>query len=134
MSRLHPLQVKGKYYVDNDVCMFCEACVREAPNHFAVDDLSYVFRQPETPEEEEDCRRAMLACPLEAIGDDGDGSRKRAVSWTLPSLDDTDELSGLEKYGAITVNWPVRIAVVGGILALFGFFAFVIWAIQYMVD
>jgi ferredoxin len=32
---------------------------------------SLVFKQPETPEEEAQCREAMQNCPVEAIGDDG---------------------------------------------------------------
>jgi len=34
---------------------------------------SYVFRQAETPEEEAQCREAMDSCPVEAIGNDGEG-------------------------------------------------------------
>ncbi len=32
---------------------------------------SFVYKQPETPEEIELCEEALLACPVEAIGDDG---------------------------------------------------------------
>jgi ferredoxin len=34
---------------------------------------SYVFRQPTTPEEEALCKEAMAGCPVEAIGNDGEG-------------------------------------------------------------
>jgi hypothetical protein len=32
---------------------------------------SFVFKQPQTPEEESACMEAMGNCPVEAIGDDG---------------------------------------------------------------
>ena len=32
---------------------------------------SYVYKQPETPEEEGLCKEAMEGCPVEAIGSDG---------------------------------------------------------------
>ncbi|MBV8174072.1 MAG: ferredoxin [Verrucomicrobia bacterium] len=31
---------------------------------------SFVFKQPQTPEEENQCQEAMQNCPVEAIGDD----------------------------------------------------------------
>jgi MinD superfamily P-loop ATPase len=34
---------------------------------------SYVFKQPTTPEEEALCKEAMEGCPVEAIGNDGEG-------------------------------------------------------------
>ena len=73
--QLHPLQVKGKYYVDVVSCYCTTSCQYEAPEHFAIDEdawTAYVYRQPETPEEEAACRRAMACCPHEAIHDDGE--------------------------------------------------------------
>lgn len=32
---------------------------------------SFVYKQPETPEEREMCEEAMSCCPVEAIGKDG---------------------------------------------------------------
>ena len=32
---------------------------------------SFVYKQPETPEEEALCKEAMEGCPVEAIGSDG---------------------------------------------------------------
>jgi len=66
--------VKGKYYVD-DQCIDCDACRTEAPSNFVRSDengFSYVSKQPSTPEEEEQCQAALEACPVEAIGEDGD--------------------------------------------------------------
>ncbi|RYZ68180.1 MAG: ferredoxin [Proteobacteria bacterium] len=63
----------GKFYVD-DQCIDCDACRTEAPNHFRRNDdhgYSYVYKQPETPEEVEICGAAKDACPVEAIGEDG---------------------------------------------------------------
>ncbi|MFY9987207.1 MAG: ferredoxin, partial [Chthoniobacterales bacterium] len=34
---------------------------------------SYVFKQPTTPEEEALCKEAMGGCPVEAIGNNGEG-------------------------------------------------------------
>ncbi len=65
--------VEGKYYVDSS-CIDCDVCRTTAPNNFAANEdegYSYVFKQPENDEEEEQCQEAMEACPVEAIGDDG---------------------------------------------------------------
>jgi ferredoxin len=65
--------VPGKFYVD-DQCIDCDACRTEAPANYRRNDehgFSYVFKQPETPHEEEQCQAAMEACPVEAIGKDG---------------------------------------------------------------
>lgn len=72
-SEKFPDNVDGKYYVDEQ-CIACDACVNEAPNNFAMNDddgHSYVNKQPENEEEEEACKAALEACPVEAIGDDG---------------------------------------------------------------
>ena len=64
----------GKFYVD-DQCIACDACVMEAPDFFTMNDddgHAYVKLQPKTPQEIEECRSAMEACPVEAIGEDGE--------------------------------------------------------------
>jgi len=64
----------GKYYVDN-TCIDCDPCRCSAPMLFKRDDengVSYVCRQPETPEEEQLAQTAIEECPVDAIGDDGD--------------------------------------------------------------
>lgn len=66
--------VDGKFYVDEQ-CIDCDACRTEAPENFTrADDngYSYVHKQPENEEEELQCQAAMDACPVEAIGDDGE--------------------------------------------------------------
>lgn len=68
------LNLPGKFYVD-DQCIACDACVMEAPNFFTMNDddgHAYVKLQPKTPAEIEECLSAMEACPVEAIGSDGD--------------------------------------------------------------
>lgn len=63
----------GKYFVD-DQCIDCDACRTEAPENFIRNDshgYSFVSKQPSTPKEEEQCKAAMEACPVEAIGADG---------------------------------------------------------------
>ena len=71
--RKHPLNAKGKYYVDYDTCLN-HCCFDIAPENFKTDEdyVAYVFKQPETPEEETKCKEAMMCCPVEAILDDGD--------------------------------------------------------------
>jgi ferredoxin len=65
--------VPGRYYVD-DQCIDCDACRAEAPANFTRNEshgFSYVYKQPQTPDEEAKCKAAMEACPVEAIGTDG---------------------------------------------------------------
>ena len=80
----HPLNVPGKYFVD-DQCLDCDLCRETAPGIFARDDLSrssYVIRQPVTEAEHEACREAMAGCCTEAIADTGD-----RYDWaTLPAV------------------------------------------------
>ena len=64
--------VPGRYYVDR-MCIDCDVCRDTAPANFTRNDdngYSYVYKQPETPEELAVCREAFDACPVEAIGDD----------------------------------------------------------------
>jgi ferredoxin len=86
--KLHPKQVPGKYWIDANACVFCAASSQEAPDLIRLESddenyTAYVYRQPETPEEEATMRRAMDCCPTEAIMDTGtDG-----VSMQLPLQD-----------------------------------------------
>lgn len=67
--------VPGKYYVD-ETCIDCDQCRSNAPHIFQRDDSdarSYVYRQPRTPEEVASAEEAMLDCPTESIGNDGEG-------------------------------------------------------------
>src|SRR5206468_548799 len=65
----YPENVPGKFYVD-DQCIDCDLCRETAPANFKRNDdggHSYVYKQPETPEEEGLCKEAMEGCPVEAI-------------------------------------------------------------------
>ena len=65
--------VEGKFYVD-DQCIDCDLCRETAPANFKRNDdggHSFVYKQPESPEEETLCKEAMEGCPVEAIGSDG---------------------------------------------------------------
>ena len=66
--------VAGQFYVD-DSCIDCDLCRQAAPNNFKrLDGAGYsiVFKQPENPQEATQCQQAKGACPVEAIGDDGE--------------------------------------------------------------
>lgn len=67
-----PQNVPGRFYVTED-CLACEVCQTVAPNNFRYNDksMSYVFKQPTTPEEIKQCEDALDHCPMEAIRDDG---------------------------------------------------------------
>jgi ferredoxin len=73
VSNKYPENVSGAYYCD-DQCIDCDLCRETAPANFKRNDdggHSFVFKQPETPEEEALCKEAMEGCPVEAIGNDG---------------------------------------------------------------
>jgi ferredoxin len=66
--------VAGTFYVD-DQCIDCDLCRETAPANFKRDDdggHSFVYKQPESPDEEALCKEAMEGCPVEAIGNDGE--------------------------------------------------------------
>jgi ferredoxin len=77
MSRFHsryPLNVPGKYYI-NDQCLDCDLCRETAPNNIRRDDrtgISYVYKQPTTPEEVARVEEGVGGCPTEGVGNDGD--------------------------------------------------------------
>ncbi len=68
-----PESAPGKYYVDRS-CIASKFCVEVASKNFRMVNRDYatVVKQPDTPEEEEACRKALSGCPVEAIGNDGD--------------------------------------------------------------
>jgi len=71
---IHPLSAKGKYYVDVETCTWCGMCEVEAPENFKLSvnyEGAYVFKQPETSQEEEQCMSALDCCPHLAILGDG---------------------------------------------------------------
>jgi ferredoxin len=60
----------GQWFV-TDQCFACLACVDILPTVFRLDysngGYAFVFRQPETAEEDADCRQAQKACEHHAI-------------------------------------------------------------------
>ena len=73
VANRYPENTTGKYYVDNQ-CIDCDLCRETAPDNFKRNDdggYSFVYKQPESPEEEARCKEAKEGCPVEAIGDNG---------------------------------------------------------------
>ncbi len=69
----NPENVTGSFYVDSQ-CIDCDLCRDTAPDNFTREEdegYSYVYKQPETDDEREQCIEAMEGCPVEAIGEDG---------------------------------------------------------------
>jgi ferredoxin len=69
----YPESVAGKYYVD-DQRIDWDLCRETAPANFKRNDdggHSYLYKQPENPEEGAVCNEAMEGCPVEAISNDG---------------------------------------------------------------
>ena len=76
VANRYPENIAGKYYVDNQ-CIDCDLCRETAPDNFKRNDdggYSFVYKQPENPEEEARCKEAKEGCPVEAIGDNGNGT------------------------------------------------------------
>ena len=77
-----PDNVPGKFYVDRQ-CIDCDVCRDTSPANFTRNDengYSYVYKQPSTPEEFGLCEEALMACPVEAIGDDAEEASPSIVS------------------------------------------------------
>jgi ferredoxin len=66
--------VPGSYYVDSS-CIDCDVCRDTAPDNFRRSDAnsySFDYKQPLTEEERGASEEALLLCPVEAIGNDGE--------------------------------------------------------------
>ena len=71
----YPDNAPGAFYVD-DQCIDCDACRECAPDFFERNDdggYSFVCRQPTTDGERDQCQEALNGCPVDAIGNDGEG-------------------------------------------------------------
>ena len=66
---VHPNNIDGPWFVDTH-CIRCDAARHWAPGLIEMDDrgLSFVARQPESPEEGAALWRAAVACPTQSIG------------------------------------------------------------------
>jgi len=61
--------VDGKYIVDLS-CIDCGICASIAPSNFTRntdEGIYYVKKQPSNPEEEKQCKKAAVMCPVDAI-------------------------------------------------------------------
>src|SRR3954464_11916908 len=78
----YPENTGGKYYVDNQ-CIDCDLCRETAPDNFKRNDdggYSFVYKQPENPDEEARCKEAKEGCPPEDLGDNGGEPDRRKIS------------------------------------------------------
>lgn len=67
--------VPGKYYII-ERCIGCSLCHEISPGNFTMnldEGYDYVFKQPETQEEEALCQKAIQSCPATAIRNNGLG-------------------------------------------------------------
>ncbi|HZS07430.1 MAG TPA: ferredoxin [Blastocatellia bacterium] len=86
----HTKNAPGRYYVVWEHCLDHGICAHLASGNFRVDDelpAAYVYKQPSTPEEEEECRQAMDGCPMAAIRDDGDKVFVPLLKDTNPNVE-----------------------------------------------
>lgn len=66
--------IPGTYYVDTD-CIACDTCFGLAPRHFRLTpshDHAIVYQQPISAQDKTACELALEACPVGAIGNDGE--------------------------------------------------------------
>ena len=83
--------ITGKYYCD-DQCIDCDLCRETATDNFKRNEdggYSFVYKQPENGVEEALCKEAMEGCPVEAIGNDGEGSGTVPTHKTCPKCMET---------------------------------------------
>lgn len=86
-ERRDPRNAAGAWFVD-DRCIDCDTCRQLAPAVFGeTGDQSVVVHQPEGPEEVEAAARALVACPVAAIGVRGE---KPPASGLFPQRIDGD--------------------------------------------
>lgn len=83
-KRAHPANAPGPWFVDT-TCIDCDAARQVAPGLIEeVEGTSVLVRQPRTEEERLAATRALLACPVAAIGVRGEKiDRERAYPMEL---------------------------------------------------
>lgn len=65
----------GGYYIV-ETCIGCSLCHEISPANFRMnldEGYDYVYKQPETQDEEALCLKAVLSCPADAIRNNGLG-------------------------------------------------------------
>ena len=86
MARLNlrlPENAPGRLFVD-ETCIDCDTCRQMAPEIYGeTRGLSYVMRQPESPDEKRRALQALVACPTASIGG-GKGAEVREALATFP--------------------------------------------------
>jgi glyoxylase-like metal-dependent hydrolase (beta-lactamase superfamily II)/ferredoxin len=106
-ARRLPQNVPGGLYVD-DTCIDCATCREMLPSVYAHSPeagMSYVARQPETPEETHRAHMALVACPTASIGTaPGTPLRDAAHAFPEPVLRDVHfcGYTARDSFGA----WP----------------------------
>ena len=94
-TQRYPLNVPGKYYIDAE-CTDCDLCRECAPNNIKRDDrtgISYVFKQPTTPQEIASVEEGVGGCPTAAVGNDGDRfdwDKTPIYDWNAHYQNDSD--------------------------------------------
>ena len=65
----YPLNAEGDFYVENQICLACDAAPSEAPDLMAFNDdwHCYFKRQPQTSEELEQAINAVMASDVGAV-------------------------------------------------------------------
>ena len=88
--------MKHKKYSVSKECISCRACVEVAGKNFDMNDegKAFVFKQPETDEEEEECALALEVCPVNAIS----ATDKETDMDVLPVLARSNIKETLDKY------------------------------------
>lgn len=69
-----PDNIAGKYYITED-CINCGLCEAIAPDNIKYEEAlgaQIVYKQSDSPTEDEQMQEAIESCPTTAIGDDGD--------------------------------------------------------------
>ncbi len=69
-QKRHPDSAPGIYWINSDLCLDCNLCRELAPTVFRRDDrmgISYVYKQPATPQELAQAREAVEGCCVETI-------------------------------------------------------------------
>lgn len=93
-AQIYEDNVPGKWYVDKK-CILCSVCSEAAPANFkeaASGDHDIVFKQPQTPQEEQQCQEAMAACPVEAIGNDNTDETSTSTHRNEPLQGESQQL------------------------------------------
>jgi len=76
--------IEGEFFVDS-TCINCDTCRWMAPEVFTFHNgHSVVYHQPENPEEEQSALRALLSCPVAAIGTEKPNKQIQVAQETLP--------------------------------------------------